>query len=154
MIRKPMIRKPMIRGDGPHAVRNARQWLALLLEKRRLFRSLWYLATVGVVVGSLLPDREFQIATGFLPYLNDKVQHFGAYSTLALLAVLGQDRVKAGIGRALCMILLGIVLEFGQMFSPGRTPDAADALANTLGVFCGIALALGLIFGVNRNSRV
>jgi VanZ family protein len=47
-----------------------------------------------------------------------------------------------GVVVALSMILLGAVMEGGQQFSPGRTPDVNDAIANSLGVFSRIALRL------------
>jgi VanZ family protein len=66
----------------------------------------------------------------FLPGISDKVQHFTVYLGLAILAVLGHQRLKAGVVLALCMILFGIGLEFTQAWSPGRTPDVFDALAS------------------------
>jgi VanZ family protein len=81
-----------------------------------------------------------------LPFLvwNDKIQHFGAYLGLAFLAVLGFERRRVGAGLALSMILLGGVLEVGQLFSPGRTADILDAAADSCGVLSGLALALPL----------
>jgi VanZ family protein len=39
------------------------------------------------------------------------------------------------------MVLVGMFLEIAQNFVPGRSPEVADAIANTLGVVCGIILA-------------
>jgi VanZ family protein len=113
--------------------------LAAILERRQWFRVLWWIAIMVVVVGSLLPDRELTKVMSYLPDISDKVQHFAAYLGLAVLAVLGHQRLKSGVVLALCMILLGIGLEFAQAWSPGRTPDVFDALANACGVVCGIA---------------
>lgn len=118
--------------------------LAAILERHRWFRVLWWIAIVVVVVGSLLPDRELTKVMAFLPDISDKVQHFGAYLGLAVLAVLGHQRLKSGVAPALCMILLGIGLEFAQAWSPGRTPDVFDALADACGVVCGMACIVPL----------
>jgi VanZ family protein len=123
--------------------------LAAILERQRWFRVLWWIAIMVVVVGSLLPERELGKVMAFLPDISDKVQHFGAYLGLAVLAVLGHQRLKAGVSLALCMILLGIGLEFAQAWSPGRTPDVFDALANACGVYCG----LGFIVPIKLAAR-
>ena len=66
--------------------------LAAILESYRWFRVLWWIAIVIVVVGSLLPERELTKVMAFLPDISDKLQHFGAYLGLAILAVLGHRR--------------------------------------------------------------
>jgi len=38
------------------------------------------------------------------------------------------------------LFLLGAALELGQLFSPGRTCDWQDLLANTCGILAGLAL--------------
>ena len=44
----------------------------------------------------------------------------------------------------LSMFLLGILLEAGQHFSPGRTVELGDVIANGVGVICGALLGLPL----------
>jgi VanZ family protein len=128
--------------------------LAVIVEKYRWFGVLWWIVIVIVVVGSLLPERELVIATAFLPDISDKLQHFGAYLGLAVLAVLGHQRLKTGVALALCMILLGIGLEFAQAWSPGRTPDVFDALANACGVVGGLACIVPVkMAALNRANR-
>ena len=126
--------------------------LTAILEKRRLWNWLWLAAVIAVGVGSLLPDRELQAATSFMPEVNDKLEHFGAYTVLGALSVLKSLDVKRGKRLGLGMILFGIGLEFAQMLSPGRTADVADALADTLGVFGGIALA-ARVKAVAKNEK-
>jgi VanZ family protein len=106
-----------------------------------------------VVVGSLLPERELTKVMAFLPDISDKVQHFAAYLGLAVLAVLGHQRLKSGVALALCMIFLGIGLEFAQAWSPGRTPDVFDALANACGVVCGMACVVPLKMAVRNPAN-
>jgi len=81
----------------------------------------------------------------------DKLVHYGAYAGLAFLSMMAFER-RRGIRVALSMILLGAVIEFLQHFSPGRTPDIADATANALGVLSGIAVG-SLVIGVLARSR-
>jgi len=73
--------------------------------------------------------------------VSDKILHFTAYVLLAGLAMLGFRRPQYALMAASSMALLGMFLEFGQHFVPGRTPDVADELANIIGVAGGITLA-------------
>ena len=127
--------------------------LAAILERHRWFRVLWWIAIVVVVVGSLLPERELTKVMAFLPDISDKVQHFAAYLGLAVLAVLGHQRLNSGVALALCMILLGIGLEFAQAWSPGRTPDVFDALANACGVVCGMTCVVPLKMAIREPAN-
>ena len=77
-------------------------------------------------------------------HINDKVLHFSAYLLLALLPVIGFQLRRRGITAGLSMFLLGVLLELGQRYSPGRSVELGDAIANGLGVCCGVLLALGL----------
>jgi VanZ family protein len=73
----------------------------------------------------------------------DKVAHFSVYALLATLVVrLG--RGPRSIGWALLITsLYGVSDEWHQYFVPGRSCDAADWLADTLGGALGIALYRG-----------
>jgi VanZ family protein len=42
----------------------------------------------------------------------------------------------------LSMFLLGILMEAGQHFSPGRAVELGDVVANGVGVSCGTLLAI------------
>jgi VanZ family protein len=86
----------------------------------------------------------------FLEY--DKLMHYGAYTGLAFLSMLAYER-RRGFVLALSMILLGVVIEFLQHFSPGRTPDIADVIANSTGVFSGIVLGLLVIGALARSGQ-
>lgn len=95
-----------------------------------------------VVAGSLLPSGSpLMVEVGRL-HVSDKVLHFSAYLALALLPVIGfQDR-RRGIQAGLSMFLLGILMEAGQHFSPGRAVEFGDVIANGAGVGCGTLLGL------------
>lgn len=65
--------------------------------------------------------------------INDKVEHFLAYATLAVVGRLTcrvrQDRMRL----ALFLFILAVGLEIGQGFSPGRSTELLDALAGWMG---------------------
>jgi VanZ family protein len=86
----------------------------------------------------------------FLEY--DKLVHFGAYAGLAFLSLLAFEG-RRGMAVALSMIFLGAGIEILQHFSPGRTPDIDDAIANTLGVLSGIALGTARAGSVRLRRR-
>ena len=123
---------------------------------RTPLRVFWATWLAGVISGSLASGNEMSSLDKVLPFLQyDKVTHYGAYAGLAFLSLLAFER-RRGLAVALSMILLGAVIELLQHFSPGRTPDIADAIANTLGVFSGIAVGLlvtGAYQGIRRSRQ-
>jgi VanZ family protein len=103
-----------------------------------LWAALWMLAIAVVVLASLMP-------VGGLPDVPrhfDKVEHFVAYAALSAGAVqLFARRLSWGFVCVL-LVLMGIGLEHLQaQMALGRMLDRVDALANTLGVFAGLATA-------------
>lgn len=102
-----------------------------------LWAGLWSLGIAAVVVASLLPAPD-------LPNLHvgDKAEHFTAYALLAAGAVQLYARLS-WLSVCIALALLGIALEFAQgALTTTRTMDAADALANSLGVLAGLATSL------------
>ena len=112
--------------------------------RRRILKRLWIAAILAVVIGSLLPSSSGPIQALDLLQINDKVIHFSAYLVLAILPMASFDSRPKAVWAALLMIALGVALEGGQHFSPGRQMDLGDAVANTLGVFSGMAAGLAL----------
>ena len=109
---------------------------------RVLILTLWVVLICCVVVGSLLPAASpVMVAVGRLE-INDKVMHFGAYLALSLLPVIGFRDRRRGIVAGLSMFLLGVLMEAGQHFSPGRAVELGDVIANGAGVSCGALLGL------------
>lgn len=95
------------------------------------------LAVAVVVVTSLLPAPD-------LPdlHVGDKIEHFTAYALLAAGAVQLYARRMSWFVVCIALALLGIGLEFAQgALTTTRQMDAADALANSLGVLIGLATA-------------
>jgi VanZ family protein len=104
--------------------------------------AVWAVLICCVVVGSLLPAASpVMVAVGRL-HINDKVQHFGAYLVLSFLPVIGFRDRRRGLMAGVSMFLLGILMEAGQHFSPGRAVELGDVVANGVGVGCGTLLGL------------
>ena len=110
--------------------------------RRALILVLWAALMCCVVIGSLLPAASPVIVDIGRLHINDKVMHFCAYLALSLLPVIGfQDR-RHGLKAGLSMFLLGVLMEAGQHFSPGRAVELGDVIANGAGVTCGALLGL------------
>jgi VanZ family protein len=111
-------------------------------NKRAVILAFWAVLICCVVVGSLLPAASpVMVAVGGL-HVSDKVLHFCAYLALSLLPVIGFRDRRRGLMAGLSMFLLGILMEAGQHFSPGRAVELGDVLANGAGVSCGALLGL------------
>ena len=109
---------------------------------RALILAFWAVLICCVVIGSLSPAASpVMVGIGRL-HINDKVMHFSAYLALSLLPVIGfRDRRRA-IVIGISMFFLGILMEAGQHFSPGRAVELGDVIANGAGVSCGALLGL------------
>jgi uncharacterized membrane protein len=126
------MKTPMQHDDAAVAGRNASGRL-----RRTLILSLWVVLMCCVVIGSLLPaGSPVMVAIGRL-HIWDKLQHFGAYLALSSLPVIGFRDRRRGIVAGLSMFVLGVLLEGGQHFSPGRAVELGDVVANGVGVSCG-----------------
>ncbi len=111
-----------------------------LAVDRRIILGLWMVSILMVIIGSLAPaDTKLMKLVDDLN-ISDKLQHFGAYVILAVLPVLGRRRMSQGCYLGASMAVLGVGLELAQSFSPGRTPDVYDAVADFGGVLTGLAL--------------
>jgi VanZ family protein len=110
-----------------------------------IFLAVWVVQLVAVIAGSLVPGRMVPSVVGE----HDKWAHFAGYLLLGFLPLAGARSPKLGIVLALAAIPLGGALELGQHFVPGRTPDFADALANSCGALVGMVVA-----GLYRTAQV
>lgn len=106
---------------------------------RRLLRILWVLMVAAVVAGSMLPAWSAPVRALAYVHINDKLQHFGAYYTLAALPALHESRRALGV---IVGVLLGLAigLEFVQLCSGGRSFEVADMVAGACGVGAGLLL--------------
>ena len=104
--------------------------------------TVWAVLICCVVAGSLLPAANpVMVDIGRL-HVNDKVMHFCAYLALSFLPVIGFRDRRRGLMAGLSMFVLGILMEAGQHFSPGRAVELGDVVGNGVGVSCGALLGL------------
>jgi VanZ family protein len=114
-------------------------------QARRVLRTTWLIAIFIVVVGSLLPGDSVPITALNRLNINDKIEHFGAYALLAFLPTI-HERWRFIIAAAIGAVVLGIVLEFGQLYLGWRDFEVGDMVADALGV------GFGLLVGVPIRS--
>jgi VanZ family protein len=68
----------------------------------------------------------------------DKVGHFLAYVLMAVLALISFGRGRGQVTAVILTFVLGLALEWGQGFVPGRTSSLTDGLTNFIGLGVGI----------------
>lgn len=96
--------------------------------------SIWVISVLLITGLSLSPRLE-------LPYnfnLADKLTHTMAYLWLGVLPFFSFHVYRPAVLAAFCMVPLGILLEFGQQYIPGRCLSVGDMVANALGVLMGV----------------
>ena len=108
---------------------------------RILLRVAWALLVVLVVIGSLLPAASAPMRTIAALHINDKVQHTLAYLSLAFLPALHERRRRLA-HITLGLVALGVLIEFLQLWSPGRSFEVGDMLADAAGVIVGASIGL------------
>ena len=117
---------------------------------RRFARILFMLASLAVCILSLLPAR-YMLEVDVSDTLEaDKLEHVSSYFALAIL---GSFAIRAQRSLLLLFVLLcamGGILELLQAFSPGRTPDIADEIANCAGAAAGVLIGGALTFLLRR----
>jgi VanZ family protein len=101
---------------------------------RQLLRAAFYGASALVGTLSLAPSAALPPAT-----IGDKAEHVIAYAVLGLLG--GASSERSVVRTILGLAAFGIVIELLQEFSPGRSPDALDALADFIGASVGASAA-------------
>jgi len=106
----------------------------------RMVIVVWIVSIGAVSYLSVSPQMEFPVDFTYA----DKVYHAIAYAWLSFLPFFGFRRIRISILCALLMIPLGVGLELGQAFIPGRFPALSDATANTLGAVLGMLFAISL----------
>lgn len=103
----------------------------------RFWLGLWWLAIAVTITVCLIPPPPLD-----LPPNSDKVEHFLAYFVLAGAVVQIYRTRAALLWAAAGLVGLGIGIEFLQAaLTDNRMADAMDALANSIGVIAGMALA-------------
>ena len=101
-----------------------------------VLRVMWLVGALIVIVGSLLPADSAPMHAVNSLYMNDKVEHGLAYAMLAFLPTLHESYRTAGLF-IMAAAIMGILLEYGQMYSPGRSFDLQDMRADFTGLLIG-----------------
>ncbi len=103
----------------------------------RFWLGLWWLAIAVTITVCLIPPPPLD-----LPKNSDKVEHFLAYFLLAASAVQIYRTRAALLWAGAGLVGLGIGIEFLQgALTDNRMADPMDALANSVGVIAGMAIA-------------
>lgn len=108
------------------------------LRLRHLWWSLLAIGQLGLVVLSLLP---LPIAAPDVP-LFDKWAHLLAHASLSAAAMLCFRSTRGRVCALAWQLLLGVLIEGLQGLVPWRSMEAADLVANALGVGLGASIAL------------
>lgn len=111
---------------------------------RTITRALFALAAVAVTVLSLLPQRDLPKVA-----VSDKVEHVVAYFALAILGSFGLRERRSLLLLFVLLCAMGGIIELLQAFSPGRSPDVVDAIADGAGAAAGVLIAV--VFGFRRR---
>jgi VanZ family protein len=125
-------------------LRNAIRFLLRPLSLTRVWLCLGIVMISVIAAGSLVPLHHLptQLSTG------DKLQHFVAYSAIALWFGMIVVPRRAWYTLAIGSLALGTGIEILQGFTPYRTFDWYDMSANLLGVMTGIFLAFSPVGNV------
>ena len=120
-----------------NATTEARRWVKPL-RHRNAWLALWLCAVAVLVIVCLLPGPD-------LPKLrmSDKLEHALAFALLSASAVQLFERWRALLLVGLGLLALGIGIEFAQaLFTTTRAMEAADVVADTVGIVVGLSVAL------------
>ena len=98
------------------------------------------MAVCLVSAGCLLPGSSLPMQ--LLSGVSDKLLHFLAYVVLGFLPVLWAERWRTAITVLLSMAALGLELECGQIFVPGRGFELADLAADDAGILSGALIGI------------
>jgi VanZ family protein len=108
-------------------------------NRPKIILPLWAGLLVFASISELLPGDSAPMMA--VSQVNDKLLHFSAYTAMAFVPAFGL-RFSAAIGCIIATELLGIGLEFAQLFVRQRSCDPYDVMANTAGVLIGVVVAL------------
>lgn len=84
----------------------------------------------------------------------DKANHAAAFAALAfsgLFAFRAQARPLFWV--SFLLFALGLGIEIGQLYVPGRSADWADLLADAVGIALGLGIAAGLAQSLERRRQ-
>lgn len=119
------------------------------------------LALTGVVaLLSLLPgyptedDAQLLLVVATVPSPLQNAMHFVLYGLLTLFWAAALERYERPLlGAATLSISIGVLLEYAQLFVPGRYSSLLDIGLNTAGVLIGIVVAISLPIGHRQRDQ-
>ncbi|MCA9151255.1 MAG: VanZ family protein [Planctomycetales bacterium] len=106
-----------------------------------IFRLSFLVAVALLSIGSVLP-RDYIPPHSF----HDKALHFTGYAVVSALAMMS---IRSSRRQYLCMLLLallGVSLEFVQIFVPGRAFEFWDMAANGCGVYFAFQVMRNILY--------
>jgi VanZ family protein len=116
-------------------------------EQRRLWRLLLGLLFVAITWLALVPDPPRGLSTGW-----DKSNHLLAFASLAFTAVWAcWPRPRQWWLLVVVMLAYGVGIEIAQSFLPPRSADAADVLADGIGIALGLLAAWPFVVLTRRR---
>lgn len=115
--------------------------LARSITTSRTAMRWWRVALALLVVAvsslALMPAPLDALSTGW-----DKLNHASAFAVLGVAAVFAFPRSHANLRWILCALLaFGALIEVVQSFTPTRTPEWGDLLADSIGTAAGMLVA-------------
>jgi VanZ family protein len=112
----------------------------------------WWRAALALLLGvitwlALTPAPPRQADLGW-----DKLNHLAAFATLAVVAMLGRSGSYGRVGAAL--LAYGALIEVLQSYTPTRSGEWADLLADGLGIALGMLLVAIWMRLASRPGKV
>jgi len=116
--------------------------LATVTHARRPWQVLLFALTAVVLYLALTPAPPKQIDLGW-----DKLNHATAFAALTISGCFGFPSSRRTVLLLLLAVLaLGGLIEILQAYVPGRSSDWFDLLADSVGMLCGVVVALPLLW--------
>jgi VanZ family protein len=116
------------------------------VKERKIFW-LWLVVLAAVCVESLIPYGS--LPSGKFP--TGLVARVAVFFLLAFLPMVDFPRLRNAIYASLSMALVGFALKYLQQSIPGRHYEAADMVANNLGVMLGFVV--GFVMRMRKEAK-
>lgn len=99
-----------------------------------LFKTLFWIAMIGSYIAAVVPqDMAPQLGS-----LSDKSTHFIAFAVLTLLLRVAYPATL--LQTFLLLLFYAIFIEFSQFFTPNRSAELLDVVADVIGIVIGLLL--------------
>ena len=109
-----------------------------------IWRGLFLLALLAITSLALMPKPPTTASLGW-----DKANHLAAFAALTLLAHWGWPKLRWP-GLWLALLAYGALIEVAQSFTPNRSAEAVDVLADAIGIGLAQLFAVLLALGWQR----